>query len=151
MLTGSSWTQEATFWTGKADDQICKLCMKEKETSDHVWFCESLRENAGDLDEELANIYPMDLAPAVRHGIAPIMNANPTKTFWRAPCKEKRSKEQKKFLGCWHKNRIAGEVKKLIENAEPEHSARAVMQIMTTTLGTGRAKTEEEKRPWASS
>lgn len=43
VLTGSSWTQAATFWTGKADDQICKLCMKEKETSDHFWFCESLR------------------------------------------------------------------------------------------------------------
>ena len=47
-------------------------------------------------------------------------------------------------MGCWHKNRITGEVEKLIGKAEPEHSARAVMQIMTT-LGTGKAKTEEER------
>ena len=78
------------------------------------WFCESLTRKAGDVDEELANIDPMGLAPAVRHGVAPIMNANPTKTFWGVPCKEEWSKEQKKLLGCWHKNWITGEVKKLI-------------------------------------
>ena len=44
-----------------------------------------------------------------------------------------------------YENEGTGRVKKLIEKADPNHPARAVMQIMTTTPGAGRAQTEEEQ------
>ena len=44
--SGSSWTKAVTAKTGREDvekaDDLCELCRKAKETSDHVWKCEKL-------------------------------------------------------------------------------------------------------------
>lgn len=109
-------------------------------------------EEADDFYEELAKIDPIDLAPAVRLGIAPIMNANPTKTFRGAPCKEEWSKEQKKLLGCWHKNWIIGEVKKLIEkNRTGTLSNGSVANHDDDSRDRKGQNRRREKRPWTSS
>ena len=86
VQSGSSWTKETTAKTGRGDeligDDLCDLCRKEKETSDHIWTCEKLESKRRELDLELAEADPEDLTPAIRRGVACAMNADPEKTFW---------------------------------------------------------------------
>ena len=43
MQTGSSWTQQLTMKTGRAEVEACTLC-GQKETKDHVWHSERLKD-----------------------------------------------------------------------------------------------------------
>ena len=61
------------------EDDLCDLCKEVKETSDHIWYCRRLREKAKELDPELAEADPEDFTPAMRHGVACAMNADPRK------------------------------------------------------------------------
>ena len=36
VRTGSSWHREASYWSGKAEDVICDLCGKSKDSAAHV-------------------------------------------------------------------------------------------------------------------
>ena len=92
VQSGSNWTKAVTAKTGRTDDDEadarCDLCKSMKESSDHVWFCPALKGNARELDVDLAEANPEDFTPAMRHGIACALNANPTCTFWGYACKE---------------------------------------------------------------
>ena len=45
IRTVSTWTKEATFWTGRKEENVCALCGKEVETPEHMlWKCECLEE-----------------------------------------------------------------------------------------------------------
>ena len=81
IRTGSTWTQTASFWTGKVSDQFCTLCGEEKETPDQLlWKCECLEEQRKIHDKELAALDPDELPASMRIGIA----ANPLGPFWGA-------------------------------------------------------------------
>ena len=86
MMTGSNWTKHVAATTGRrdveCDDSFCELCKKTKETSDHVWHCDVLKNKRRELDVDLAEADPEDFTPAMRQGVACAMNADPTRTFW---------------------------------------------------------------------
>ena len=91
---------------------------------------------------------PEDFTPAMRHGVAPIMNANVKKTFWGAECCNKWSKEQKRMMGCLEEHEIKTDVNYIMNKVDPLHSARETMQTITATYGRGyNAMEEEEEDP----
>ena len=65
VRTGSMWTQNTTYWTGKVEDVMCELCGMFKQTPDHVlWRCLGLQEQREKPDKDLASIDPDLLPPA---------------------------------------------------------------------------------------
>ena len=92
----SNWTKTITFQTGKSEYDICDLCKREKETTYHTWFCKRLTEKRHELDVEIAEVDPKDFTPAMRHGVACALNADPRRTCWGCECKEEwRYKKQR--------------------------------------------------------
>ena len=44
VRTGSLWTKNTTYWTGKVDDMTCSVCNDEEETAEHIiWRCHQMR------------------------------------------------------------------------------------------------------------
>ena len=84
MQTGSSWSKAVTQKTGTCEDNICDLCEEAKETSGHIWCCSRLDEKRRDLDAEIAEADPEEFTPAMRHGVACAMNADPRRSYWGA-------------------------------------------------------------------
>ena len=80
VRTGSTWTTEAAYWAGQAEDQLCEVC-NEKELSDHIWTYKALADKRRQTDVELAEINLDWLHLAIKHGVAPAMKANPDGTF----------------------------------------------------------------------
>ena len=56
LRTGSTWARTAAYWSGKADDKICQLCLEEEEKGDHLWRCCKFMEKATEIDVDLAAI-----------------------------------------------------------------------------------------------
>ena len=45
VMTGSLWTKNTTYWTGKVGDMTCSVCNEEEETAEHsIWICKPLGE-----------------------------------------------------------------------------------------------------------
>ena len=86
MQSGSNWTKAVESKTGRQEgeeqDGRCGICNAMRETTDHVWFCPALQQKAKEVDAELAAPDPCCFTPALRQGIAPAMNAAPTRTYW---------------------------------------------------------------------
>ena len=122
-------TRVATFWTGKADDRMCQLCLEEEETADHVWRCRCLQEKTKELDKDLAEIDPGKLANSMLIGVAPAMDGDTRKTYWGTEPDESWSKSTRRMMGCYSK--YANEtVKHIIERVETGMPARMVMQSL---------------------
>ena len=85
--------------TGKAEDNACDLCGC-KETKDHIWHCNKLKSKRQQVDAEIADADPNDFTPAMRMGVACIMNADPRRTYWGMPCKDDWCKEKRRRYGC---------------------------------------------------
>ena len=101
--TGSNWTKAVTARTGREDvevaDDKCDLCMRMKETSDHIWYCPSLACKRKELDVGLSEANPEDFTPAMRQGVACAMNADPTRTYWGLECDDEWTRKKKWWYG----------------------------------------------------
>ena len=82
VRTGSDWTAEAAYWAGQKADKRCVLCDQADEETDHMWRCTALHPYREAIDKDLAKVDPDFLPAAVRHGIAPALNADPKDLFW---------------------------------------------------------------------
>ena len=100
--------------TGMCEDNICDLCKEAKETSDHIWYCSRLDEKRRDLDAEIAEAGPEEFTPAMRHGVACAMNADPRRTYWGAECKEAWDKKNKWRYGCRREGELKEDVKEVM-------------------------------------
>ena len=133
VQSGSSWTKEKTAKTGRVDetfcDDLCELCRKEKETSDHVWTCEKLESKRRELDIELAEANPEDLTPAIRRGVACAMSADPERTFWGTKVKEAWNAKRRWLYGCDKIHHLKAEVRKLIEEIQEREEEREVTTL----------------------
>ena len=57
VRTGSTWTKNVTFWTGKAEDNMCTLCGQEKETVERLlWECVCLAEKGSSMMQVLRRL-----------------------------------------------------------------------------------------------
>ena len=138
--SGSNWTQAVTARTGREDVEVannkCDLCMKMKETSDHLWHCESLSCKRRELDVELAEADPSDFTPAMRQGVACAMNADPTRTYWGLACEGSWTREKKRWYGCYQEKNLSAEVSEVVRTLKStegteEMTAREVMEKPT--------------------
>ena len=83
IRSGSTWTANTGYWAGHKESAMCRLCGKEKETSEHIhWYCEKLHEQRCQADKEIGLCNPDMLPQAIKHGIAPAMGSDPRQPFW---------------------------------------------------------------------
>jgi hypothetical protein len=139
MQTGSNWSKAVTVHTGMCEDDVCDLCKEAKETSDHIWYCRRLKEKAKELDPELAEADPEDFTPAMRHGVACAMHADPRKTYWGYECKEEWHYKKKWMYGCIREAKVRKEVMEVMkdvgEEGIEEVAAREIMEALMTEKG----------------
>ena len=98
--TGAMWTRTAAYWAGQVDDRMCQLCHQADETSDHFWKCKALKDARKEVDEDLAKFNADAILALVRHGVAPAMAADTTKTFWGYTGSLHMDAKQKELCGC---------------------------------------------------
>ena len=106
-----------------------------------MWFCNALRKERGEADEELAAIDPGNLHPAIRHGIAPAMTSKLKGSFWGGDL-EDMSKATKKLLGYVPEGLTPYKIRPLTNKCEAAWTAREVIQHYTSSW-----KNEDMSRP----
>lgn len=114
MQTGSSWSKAVTQKTGMCDENICDMCKEAKETSDHIWYCSRLDETRKELDAGIAEADPDEFTPAMRHGVACAMNADPRRTYWGSECKAGWGKRKHGRYGCRKEGELKEGVREVI-------------------------------------
>ena len=106
IRTGSTWTSSSSFWAGRKDTNLCRLCGEEKETVEHIlWYCKCLKEARLNADKQLAECNPDIFPTAAKHGIAPAMATHPEQPFWgefegAEHDYTKLTKQEAKLIGC---------------------------------------------------
>ena len=81
--TGLTWQKEASFYAGKADDNLCLHCGAANETAAHlIGACCALDQQRKAADVDLATCDAEQTLPApILHGIAPALAGDFRKTY----------------------------------------------------------------------
>ena len=125
IRTGSMWTRTAAYWSGKADDKMCQLCLEEKRKESACRCC-NLLENAKASVVDLAGINPDSIANAMLIRVAPAMCGDPRIPFWGWEAYGSWGQKQRSSWRCDKKTRYAEEIEEPIGKMDPMMTARGI-------------------------
>ena len=89
-----------------------------------------------ELDKGLAEADPLDFTPAMRHGVACALNADPRRTYWGRKCDDGWDQPERWWYGCLQENRLSEQTKSLIASLDAvedgeDMTAREIMTAVT--------------------
>ena len=141
IQASSGWGKTKLAQIGAVDSNVCDLCGKSEQDTDHnIWYCEALKAERMLADPDLAAIDPSIIHEAVRRGVAPAMSTQPSQTFWGSDIPEHYTKEAKRMLGARHPPSECSEARNIIVHAkETNCNARQLISVLRGGFGQGAA------------
>ena len=83
-IKGSTWTADNLFKLGKANSPICTLCGTgdDQTFEPRIWECARFHDARHECDHNLASMPSAAIPKSIKHGIAPILQADLIASYW---------------------------------------------------------------------